>query len=55
MKFIQGQDRTQIQHLSFNLRFCDATKIMNEIFGKIFYHPSKRLIFGHILFKSNRF
>jgi transposase len=42
----------QNRYLSLNFSFGEAAKISNEIIGKIFYHPLKRLIFDQLLIKS---
>ncbi|MCD4729828.1 MAG: IS1182 family transposase [Bacteroidales bacterium] len=42
----------QNRYLTLNFSFGEAAKISNEIIGKIFYHPLKRLIFDQLLIKS---
>jgi hypothetical protein len=45
----------QNRYLSLNFSFGEAAKISNEIIGKIFYHPLKRLIFDQYLLKTEGF
>lgn len=42
----------QNRYLSLNFSFGEAAKISNEIIGKYFLHPLKRLIFDQLLIKS---